>query len=476
MSIPVISVEQMREWEQCTWKTGQTEKKVIAQVGKIVAARALQLTSNREKILVLAGKGHNGDDARAALPHLKNRDAILLDARDPKLALKHFLSLTKKSPEPKLVVDGLFGTGLSRPLNHDWQNLIGAINATKIPVLAIDAPSGVDADTGEIRGAAIRAEITLTLGAPKRGLLSANATPYVGRLEVAPEIGLSPCNFKSELNWTEASEFKNFPPRREAETHKGTYGHVVIVAGSLGFHGAAILAARGALRAQPGLVSVFTPENVYVPVASQLQAAMVHPWKSAEEFPKSTSAILFGPGLASKSLPKNLKHELIQLWKKSSLPIVADASALDWLPAGKISSNALRVLTPHPGEAARLLSVSTQSVQANRIDALKKISARHGNCFVILKGHQTLVGRADGEIFVNSSGNAFLAQGGSGDVLSGYLSGLLAQPALQSDPMTTIRFAIWQHGATADFLSRSKRNWGIEELLQNLGNAVATEL
>ena len=459
----------MREWENATWATGQTEKQVIAQVGEIVAERARQLTSARDKILILAGKGHNGHDALAALPHLLDRNVILLDVTDPKITLRELQSLCGKFPKPKLILDGLFGIGLSRPLNDDWQKLIAAINETKIPTLAIDVPSGVDADTGEIRGAAVRASITLTLGAPKRGLFAAGAIPFIGRLEVASEIGLTPNPFQSESQWTVREDFLDFPPRRENASHKGTFGDVAMVAGSPGYHGAAVLAASGALRAQPGLVSVFTPENVYVPVASQLRAAMVHPWKSAKNFPDSTTAILFGPGLAAKTLPKNLKRELIRLWKTSLLPVIVDASALEWLPPGKYFAKSMRVITPHPGEAARLLSVSTRAVQDDRVAALRKISARHGNCWVVLKGHQTLVGRSDGEIFINSSGNPFLAQGGSGDVLAGYISGLLAQQRLQSEPLKTICYAVWQHGAAADRLCDEKPNWTIDDLLKVLG-------
>ena len=119
----------------------------------------------------------------------------------------------------------------------------------------------------------------LTVGAPKRGMLSHKAQKYVGRLEVAADVGSIPCPFQSELTWIEGNEFKRFPPKRNVSSHKGTYGHLAIFSGSMGYHGAAVLAARGALRAQPGLVTLFTPENVYHPIASQLEAAMVHPWK-----------------------------------------------------------------------------------------------------------------------------------------------------------------------------------------------------
>ncbi len=263
--------------------------------------------------------------------------------------------------------------------------------------------------------------------------------------------------------------FAAFPPRRPLESHKGNFGHLAIIAGSLGFHGAAVLAARGAQRAQPGLVTLLTQEDIFVPVASQLQAAMVHPWSSKKNLPDSGSAILIGPGLAAKNLSTDFKKSLIELWKNSPLPIIADASALDWLPEKKIPENNLRVITPHSGEAARMLKISSTEIQTNREKSLRQLSRRYGNCFVVLKGHQTLIGRSKGKIFLNTSGNPFLAQGGSGDLLSGYLSGLLAQPALQNDPLKTICYAVWQHGAAADRLSLKKPNWTIADLAEGLG-------
>src|SRR5262249_42133880 len=154
---------------------------------------------------------------------------------------------------------------------------------------------------------------------------------------------------------------------------------------SLGYHGAAVLAARAALRAQTGLVTVSTQENVYVPIASQLQAAMVRPWKSGATLPDSCSAVLFGPGLAAADLPTDLRSELRHLWQDLELAVVADASALDWLPPGATPPKSIRVITPHPGEAARLLKTSTQEIQADRPATLRALSKRYGNCWVVLK-------------------------------------------------------------------------------------------
>ncbi len=469
MSVPVINIAQMREWENATWATGQTEAEVIRRVGKRIARRARRLMRADDDILILAGKGHNGDDARAAQEFLDDRKVKLLELLLPDTdLLKLEMRLAEK---PALVIDGIFGIGLNRPLAEPWQKIIAAVNAAKIPVLAVDVPSGLNADTGETLGAAIEAAVTLTVGVPKTGMLAAPAWPFVGRLEVADDVGLIPCSHKSVLNWTLPEDFQNFPPPRPAAAHKGSFGHLAIVAGSLGFHGAAVIATRGAQRAQPGVVTLTTQENVYLVVASQLQSAMVNVWQPETNFPEAIGAVLAGPGLAARDVPEKLRVEVRHWWRDQDCPLIVDASALDFLATGPVVKKFIRVLTPHPGEAARLLNWPTQKIQADRVTALREISKRFGDCWVVLKGHQTLIGRSEGEIFVNPSGNPHLAQGGSGDLLSGFIAGLLAQPALQVDVAKTLRYAVWQHGAAADKLEVARANWTIEDLANEIGNA-----
>ncbi|HRT09363.1 MAG TPA: NAD(P)H-hydrate dehydratase [Candidatus Paceibacterota bacterium] len=471
MAVPVISIEQMREWETAAWAAGKTEQEVIKRVGQAVAATALSLTGAKDRVLILAGKGHNGDDARAAREHLAGRQVELLEASDPVAAAAGLEAAL--NPPPDLVIDGLFGIGLNRSLSDEWIHFIERVNSGGCTVLAVDVPSGLDADTGQHFGAAIQAAVTLTVGAPKRGLLRESAWPFVGRLEVAAEVGLGDCPLRSEIQWTLPADFRGFPPRRAVGTHKGSYGHLAIVAGSRGFHGAAVLAAQAAQRAQPGLITLHAPESVYPVIAPQFQAVMVTPWALDTKLPGPWSAVLVGPGLAAPELPDQIKLLTRLLWRDSALPVVIDASALDWLPLDVTPRDAVRVLTPHPGEAARLLRTTTERVQADRVAAVREISRRYANAWVVLKGHQTLVGRSSGEIYVNGSGNPHLAQGGSGDVLSGYIAGLLAQPGLRQDVCRVLRFAVWQHGAAADRLQRQRANWTVEDLLRELGNVPA---
>jgi ADP-dependent NAD(P)H-hydrate dehydratase / NAD(P)H-hydrate epimerase len=460
----------MREWEQATWAQGISEQDVIRQVGARLAQRVASILAGlagQPRCLCLAGKGHNGDDVRAACERLDRDACRLIEVHDPAPALG--LVRDALAAGPALVVDGLFGIGLSRPLAGDWRKLVETINEARVPVLAVDTPSGLDADTGLAQGTAVEATITWTVGAPKRGLLAPHAARFVGRLEVEPDIGLIPCPIPSQLQWVLSSDFDGFPPRRPADSHKGSHGHLVVFAGSLGYHGAAVLASRAALRARPGLVTLVTLPDTYVPVASQLAQVMVRPWTANARLPAKTTTILIGPGLAAENIPDNFKAELRQLWQDSPLPVVADASALEWLPPGPVRPDALRVMTPHPGEAARLLESDTKTVQSDRPAALRELSSRWGRCQVVLKGRHTLVGCSQGELHVNSSGNDGLAQGGSGDVLAGFLAGLLAQPALRTEVDRTLRYAVWEHGAAADRLASRRRNWTMDELLRELG-------
>ena len=459
----------MREWEKLSWAQGVKEEAVIGRAGGCVAARAQQMVPPGGLIGILAGRGHNGDDARQAGLQISNREIIVVEAVSPEEASDELSRLMEK--RPVLLIDGLFGIGLNRELSPAWVRLMEHINASGVPILAVDTPSGLNADTGEPMGAAVRAAVTVTFGAPKIGLLAPSAEPFVGRLEVAPEIGLVPCPFHTELRWMLSSDFDGYPPSRSAAGHKGTYGHAGIIAGSLGFHGAGVLAARGALRARPGLVSLATMPAVYAPVASQLQAAMVAPWRTGMVWPETVTAVLAGPGLAAQGLPENLKDQIREAWCKESRAMIVDATALEWLPkckVGAMENNALRVITPHPGEAARMLGITTGEVQNDRPGAVRSLSRLYGDCWVVLKGHQTLIGRSEGPFFINSTGNPGMAQGGSGDVLAGFLAGLLAQPGLNKNPEMAIRYAVWRHGQRADALEASGQNWTIEDLASGL--------
>jgi len=439
----------------------------MRRAGQAVAHAAERLTRPGELVVFLAGKGHNGDDAAYGHEFISNRRRELVRVVDPEAGARELESQLKNAPA--LIVDGLFGIGLDRALSDAWMKLIEPINQSGVRILSVDVPSGLSADTGLPLEVAVRATNTVMFGAVKQGLLKSTAVPFVGRLEVAAEIGLAPCPFSTEVSLMATEDFKGYPPARPVTGHKGTFGHLGIVAGSVGFHGAAVLAARGAQRAQPGLITLFTQHAVYGPVASQLQSVMVRETDGDVALPESCTAILAGPGLAAENLGESLKRTIWRWWQNSPLPVMVDASALDWLPEGPCPAGALRVMTPHPGEAARLLKSTTAEVQSDRAQAVRELSRRFGGCHVVLKGHQTIIGQGKKELFVNNSGNPHLAQGGSGDLLAGYLGGLLAQPELQKDPGRALRFGVWQHGAAADALLETKPNFTVEDLACALG-------
>ncbi|MGC8744295.1 MAG: NAD(P)H-hydrate dehydratase [Verrucomicrobiia bacterium] len=471
MAIPILTVDQVREWEESSWAAGISQQEVIRNAGRRVAFYAEKMTDIGDKILVIAGKGHNGDDAIQASEQIAQREIKVIRITDPATDIVSLKSALNE--DLSLVIDGLFGIGLNRELDEKYRNVIDLINQAKAPVLSVDVPSGLNAQTGEVMGAAVRASATVTLGAVKIGLIKSTAAQYTGRLYVAPQIGLKSLDFKSDLYWTETSDFNGFPPARNVSTHKGTYGHLLIIAGSPGYHGAAVLAAKSAQRALPGLITLVTAQGVYIPVASQLAQVMVHCWKPSMEFPEKITAILIGCGLASPELPPGLVDYCIKLWNESPLPMCVDASALDWLPKGRINSQAPRIVTPHPGEAARMLKTTTEEVLSDRTESVRKISKLYGNCYVVLKGHQTIIGKNDGVLYINSTGNPYLAQGGAGDALAGFIGGLIAQPALQKDILTTIRYAVWRHGLAADYLQKQNpRNWTVEEAIAVLNSSV----
>ncbi|MFO1460016.1 MAG: NAD(P)H-hydrate dehydratase [Verrucomicrobiota bacterium] len=470
MSVPVLTIAEMRSWEETTWTAGVRSKEVIARVGQALAARVLGLTGNSDRILILAGRGNNGADARAALAHLESRNVDILEVSDPAQAMPAWNSARRR--RPALVVDALFGIGLNRALDPSWCSFIESVNAAGFRVVSVDVPSGIDADTGRHWGAVIRADLTLTVGAPKRGLLAAEAWPSVGRLETIRDVGLvgDPVG-SDDRNWVLDSDFLDWPPRRAVAGNKGDFGRLVVLAGSVGYAGAGILSLRGASRARPGLLAALVPDSIHAVVSGHVPSAMVHPFSPRHALLERASAILVGPGLADPGLSELWRQEVLRLWSEFPGLLVVDASSLAWIqPApARSTKSGIRVITPHPGEAARFLGCTAGDVQSDRPAALRKL-AKGWEALVILKGHQTLVGGAEGRIWVNSTGNPGLAQGGTGDVLAGFLAGLLAQPALRDRWSEAAAYGVWEHGRTADRLEAARRNWTAEDLAEAIGS------
>ena len=465
MPLPVISVSQMRDWEQRTWDDGVGAGTVMEKAGSSLALEILLSTEPGDFILSLAGRGNNGGDTRIASNQLVDRDVLLISVNNPCDIFKKLEQALQR--QPALIVDGLLGTGLSRDLDADWVRLINLVNESESPILSVDCPSGLDSDTGQARGASITAQATLTFGAPKSGLIPDLSAKYVGKLQVAANIGLSEDIPESDRYWLTKGDMHSALPKRGPASHKGNHGHLAIISGSTGYHGAAVLSTRAALRARPGLVSVFTPS--YQAVTPHLQSVMVHPWGTeCVNVLSRSSAILIGPGLAGPDVDDSVKRVTQNLWKESEKPIIVDATALDWLPTTIGASDAPRIITPHPGEAARLLGCSIEQVQQERAKSARDLAARY-QATVLLKGRHTIITQAEGPILINSTGNAGLAQGGSGDVLAGYLGGLMAQREFADKAIQASAYSAWKHGHCADILNISNSYWGMDELIQELG-------
>ena len=454
-----------------------------------VVRRLADITGKlKAQVKLFAGRGNNGGDAYVAARYLAEwgfpaevwlagtSDAVTGDAlthlnlmREAGVKLhelpapEDWDALAASLPEDDgLVVDALLGTGITGPAREPVASAIRCIRtlAQRDIVVAIDIPSGLNADTGEAPGETVAADVTVTMAMPKTGLLAPCAVDFVGTVEVI-DIGVPDelsGAVESDLELVTPQELKGlFPPRARA-THKGTFGHVLIIAGSTGYSGAPILAARAATRSGVGLVTALVPAALAGALAAAVPEAMVHPAPSSpaeslgpdslalwHRSPNDFDAILIGPGLGSDGTP-----ELVQkLLHGCTVPLVIDADALNACAgcADPIrEARCPRVITPHPGEMGRLLGCSTADVQADRLPVAKRAAAATGSV-TVLKGAGTIIATPEGRVAVNMTGNPGMATGGMGDVLGGLLAGLLAQGMA---PFDAARSAVYLHGRAGD--------------------------
>ena len=358
------------------------------------------------------------------------------------------------TPKTELIVDALFGTGLSRNVSGDYAQAMQMINHCGCPVIAVDIPSGLNADTGKIMQCAVKADVTVTFIALKQGLFTADATEYCGEIVFAdldmPEKVFATFPHSAQL----LEQFKL--PRRHRDAHKGSCGHLLVIGGEVGFSGAARLTAEAGLRSGAGLVSIATRAAH----ASLLNAGrfelMCHPVEQTSQLrPLLTKAsvIVLGTGLGQQAWGQELFASAVL----QPQPLVIDADGLNLLanyPNYHFHSN--RILTPHPGEAARLLKCSTAEINTDRFTAVKEIQAIYGG-IIVLKGAGTLV--FDGEeMFISTTGNPGMASGGMGDVLSGIIGGLLAQGFSLVQAATT---GVYLHGLAADLAAKHAGERGL---------------
>lgn len=449
-------------------------------------------------VLVLAGKGNNGGDGFVIARHLRNRGwqvTILVLAQEAAVQgdAAVNLAILKKSgaflrfaadratlnlelatlPPLRLVVDALFGTGLSSAVTGYQAAAIHWLNGCGAPVVAVDIPSGVDANSGRLLGPAVRADLTVTFAFPKIGHVLHPGAGLIGELAVV-DIGIptafSDACVNDAMVFVDGAAAAELLPPRPVAGHKGTFGHLLVIAGSTGKVGAAALAGAGGLRSGAGLVTVACPAAAHPALASQLTEAMSEPLAEAdgglassalariEAILEGKAAVALGPGLGLAEPTSNLVRRLVA---SLTLPLVLDADGLGAL-ADDLSPLTKRragntVLTPHPGEMARLCGLTVAAVEADRIGVARAFADRH-RVVLVLKGARTVIAAPDGQVFINGSGNPGLAAGGMGDVLTGLIGGLLAQGLT---PLEAAVLGVYLHGSAADRLRVSMGDAGL---------------
>lgn len=442
-----------------------------------VVARLLQEAGLKPKIYFLAGQNDLRGDAAANLARLKKSGAQIHQIT----SLAQWQAARAEAAGSRVIVDALLGTGLKGKVEGLLAGVIEDVNRVSRDgssihpqaVFAVDTPSGLPSDGESVEGPAICAHATITFTAPKIGQLVSRDSALCGKLHIR-EIG-SPRELVEELGkgkvrWIEPHEFRELPLVRQVHSHKGRYGHVLLIAGSLGKSGAAILAGRGALRGGAGLVTVATPEDVLPIIAGAQAELMTEPLASTKlgtisaansnasrirALMKSKTLLAIGPGIGTHPETQRFGMTLV---RQAELPIILDADGLNAF-AGRPADLARRksshlAVTPHPGEMARLCGVSSEAVQADRLGIALKASAAW-KAHVILKGFHTILAAPDGRAFVNTTGNPGLAKGGSGDVLTGILAGMVSQLGVQNWEQA-LALGVYLHGRAADEATAKK--------------------
>lgn len=496
----ILTNSEMREADRLTSeRIGISARALMENAGEAVAQFLASSFSplERRQIVVLCGKGNNGGDGFVAARKLAELGAsplVFLFADPAELrgeAAEAYGRLAAASIRPKIIrdaaawseahsslasapilLDALLGTGLRGKVEGLFAQVIGDVNRREArrTIVSVDVPSGVSGDSGEVSGPAIVADYTVTFTAPKIGMLLAPASFCVGRLSVA-DIG-TPRELleeisKSTVRWLEPWEFRSTPFRRNANTNKGSYGHALIVAGSVGKAGAAALAAQGALRVGAGLVTVATPGPALATVAAFAPEIMTEPLHATpagtiardvfdsggfSTILRDKNSVAIGPGLSTHEDTQQFVRSVIT--SKPQVPVILDADGLNAFAgrAGELGgSGGMFALTPHPGEMARLLGTTAKEVQECRLNTARK-SAADWQAVVILKGHQTVIAAPDGQAWINSTGNPGMATAGMGDVLTGMLAGLTAQFGGKSWPFT-LALGVYLHGLAGDIAS-----------------------
>ncbi len=443
-----------------------------------------QLRRKGRRVLIVAGTGNNGGDGLVIARLLAKRGALVEVALfglgtalrgDAARNLAAYRRVRKPLREvvdgagvarvavaaarADLIVDALFGTGLNRAVQGLAAQLIEAVNGCGTPVLAVDIPSGLDADTGQVLGTATQAAATATFGFAKLGQVQHPGVDYCGTLAVV-DIGLAAAALAAappRAALLDAAGMAALLPQRDAEVHKGRCGPVLVLAGSFGHTGAAQLATRAAGRAGAGLVTVVAPASLYAVYAAGVREAMTEALPDEDGrigfdpvrlavLAAGKAASVVGPGLGTHAGAADTVRWLLA---EARVPLLLDADALTLVAANLAALRGARaplVLTPHPGEMGRLAGIDTAAVQADRVGVARRFASAHG-CVLVLSGARTVIAAPDGFVWINPTGNPGMASGGMGDVLAGAIGALLAQGLTAS---AAASLGAYVHGAAGD--------------------------
>lgn len=480
----LLSREQMRELDRIAIEDVGIPSMVLMEVaGRAVAEAVYQLWRDEPGlVLAVAGRGNNGGDAVVAARHLVERGlpVELVVLGDPQRLSRDLLAeleiaaalgldatflegevvgsrLRALAEQASYAIDGIFGTGLDRPVEGMYAAAIGALGFDGLCVVAADIPSGIDANTGQVLGVAVEADLTVTFQHPKLGHVLYPGRAYAGELR-AVDIGLPASRLADVEPWAEVVEDDEIDlavPLRGADTHKGTYGHLMIVAGVPDRPGAALLAGRAALRAGTGLVTVGSDARTIERIAGQLDELMGLSLAGVAELEAALAtrtALVIGPSLPPTETTKKLVRQVLEASRKPALvdagALVALGTDVEWLAAREAPT----ILTPHPGEMGSLLGLDTPAIQADRVLAATTLARKTG-AHVVLKGASTVVASPDGQVGVVVAGNSGMASGGTGDVLAGVIGGLLAQGV---EPQLAARGGAQLHARAGDLAAKHK--------------------
>jgi NAD(P)H-hydrate epimerase len=478
---PILTPEEAASLDRAAQERGVSAATLMENAGREVADAAVRMSGGAygRRAVVLCGRGNNGGDGFVAARYLAARGMGVAVVRveggevrapaadnlarldDTSVRVREWseASLSRELARADVAVDAIFGTGFRGSVEGPAASAIALLAERAIPVVAVDVPSGVDGATGRVEGPAVRADLTVTFGAAKPGVVLLPGAERAGVVEVA-DIGFPADLVRSDLGLVERGDVAGWLPAREADTHKRSVGYAVVVGGSRTMTGAVALMAGGAYRAGAGLVAVGCPESILPVVQGAVREAVFAPLAETDagtvggsshrllEILGQADALAIGPGMTVDERTAGWVRETV---RASEVPVVLDADGLNAF-AGRASELADRksdlVLTPHAGEFARLAGLAPAEVDADRVARVRALAAET-RAVVLLKGSRTLVGSPDGSVRVNPTGGPFLATGGTGDVLTGMLAGMLARGLAPADAASAAAYVHGVAGALA---------------------------